>query len=142
MKKNLFVSMGCLLMCLGYALPSSAGYCSCAGRCATGASCNCSTGACTIPSRYASGYVDTATPVVYAPQAYPTYAAPTPYRTSAPARKYAPLRPVPYMAVRLGLHSLEGEVKYTSTVSRISHEGGTWQKDYDDDVFAGALALV
>lgn len=140
MKKSLLFST--IFSVVSFTLPLSASpYCACAGRCATGASCNCSTGACTVPARYAYGYVDTVAPVVYQQQALPVYRSATPYRTSEPARKYAPLRAAPYMALRLGIHSLEGDIKYTSNVEHNSYEGGTWQKDFDDDVFSGSLAF-
>ena len=142
MRKNILFSTILGLVSLTYMLPADAAYCACAGRCSTGSSCNCSTGACTVSSRYAYGYVDTGAPAVYAPQAVPAYRTATPYRTSEPARKYAPLRAAPYMAVRAGLHSLEGDLKYKSSVDGDpGFLGGTWQKDFDDDVFAGSLAF-
>ena len=141
MKKNLLFSTVFGLASLLYVLPADASYCACAGRCSTGASCNCSTGACTLPSRYAYGYVDTAAPMVYAQPTYPVYRSATPYVTSEPARKYAPLRAAPYMAVRASIHSLKGDVKYSSTVQNNPSEGGNWQKDFDDDVFSGSLAF-
>ncbi len=141
MQKSFLFSTILSIIAAFYAMPSEASYCACAGRCSAGASCNCSTGACTIPARYAYGYVDTAAPVAYIPQAQPVYRAATPYRTTEPTRKYAPLRAAPYMAVRVGIASLEGDVKYHSSVSNTPHEGGNWQKDFDDDVFFGSLAF-
>ena len=139
MKKSLLFST--VLVGMAYALPVDAAYCACAGRCATGASCNCSTGACTVPQRYAYGYVDTAAQVGYVQQPMPNYQLATPYRTSEPAPKYSPVRSAPYIAARLGIAAVEGDAQYSATVPSAPQQGGTWQKDFDDEVFFGSLAF-
>lgn len=137
MKKSLlFSTLFGLTTVLGMS-SAEAGYCACAGRCVTGAVCNCSTGACTVPSqqsRYAYGYVDTAAPVVYSqPVVAPSYQTPTPYRSH---HEYTGARPVPYIAARVGVNMMKGDIEYRSTA-----DYGAFKKDFDDAAFSGALAF-
>ena len=136
MKKSLLFSTVLGLTTVLGMSAAEAGYCACAGRCITGAVCNCSTGACTVPaqqSRYAYGYVDTAAPVVYTqPVVAPSYQTPTPYRSR---HEYTGARPVPYIAARAVVNMMQGDAEYRSSVD------GTWKKDFDDTAFSGALAF-
>lgn len=140
MKKSLlFSTVFCLTAVFGVST-AEAGYCACAGRCVTGAFCNCSTGACTVPaqqSRYAYGYVDTAAPVVYSqPVVAPSYQTPTPYRSH---HEYTGARPVPYIAARVGVNMMQGDAEYTDDNSRDGFR--SWKKDFEGEAFSGALAF-